>query len=254
MKRLIVFFSVFFSLLNSAEALQIKHFMKTSIGVFDACEQTLTYGFFNNKDYDVKTTMSTTGVFGTLYPFSAMYHAVGTYEKDKFWPQDYFSKTKSFTHKRTKELVYENGIPQYRISTKNEKTRRDAVTLDEKYGQSADLLSIFGMLIEQINRTGNCDFERYSFNGKRYTFSKVKTLGKEKIKTDFFTGKALKCQYYLENADGGDAGFMLSKDEPAYFWALKDSKTGAYFLARIVVENTPFGQLESVTTKIEVTK
>lgn len=254
MKRLIFFGVVFFGLLKPAQALQIKHFMKTSIGPFDACEQTLIYGFFNNKDYDVKTTISTAGVFGTLYPFSGMYHAVGTYHKDTFKPQDYFTKTKSFTHKRTKELFYENGVPQYRVSTKNEKTRRDAVILDEKYGQSADLLSVFGMLIEQINRTGNCDFERYSFNGKRYGLSKVKTLGKEKIKTDFFAGKALKCQYYLENADGGDAGFMLSKDEPVYFWALKDSKTGAYFLAQVVVESTPFGKLESITTNIEVTK
>lgn len=254
MRRVIAFLYVFFALTQPAYAVRVKQYMKTTIGVFDACEQTLTYSFFKNHDYDIKTTLTTTSTFGALYPFKGMYHAVGTYDKNVFVPQDYFQEAQSRFHHRTKELIYENGIPTYRVSTKDKKKRRDAVVLNEKYGRALDFLSTLGVILEQINRKGNCDFKGYSFGGKHYSLSTVKTVGKEKIKTDYFEGKALKCKYNLENVDEEDAGFLLSSGEPVYIWLLRDKQTDAYYVTRILVESTPFGQLESLTTKIEVTK
>lgn len=254
MKRFIAFLCLFFALIQPAHAVRVKQYMKTTIGLFDACEQTLTYSFFKDHDYDVKTTLTTTGTFGALYPFNGLYHAVGTYDKNLFVPQDYFQEAKSRFHHRTKELIFENGVPKYRVSTKDEKKRRDEVVLNEEYGQSLDFLSTLGVILEQINRKGNCDFKGYSFSGKHYSLSNVKTAGKEKIKTDYFEGKALKCKYNLENVDEDEAGFLLSNGEPVYIWLLKDKKSDAYYVARIVVESTPFGKLESLTTKIEVTK
>lgn len=250
------FFFFLFFLLTAApvQALQVKHYFKTSIGVFDACEETLEYSFYRSKDYDVKTSLITTGTFGTLYPFKAQYHAVGTYEKDVFRPQDYFYEAHSRFRHRTKEIVYQNGVPQYRVSTKNDKKRRDAIVVDEAYPSSNDLLSTFAALIEQIQRKDNCDFEKYSFNGKRYALSKVKTLGREKIETAFFKGKALKCRYNMEVLDDADAGFLVDRNEPIIFWVLKDEKTKVPFLAMAVMESTPFGKMETVATKIEVVK
>ena len=237
-----------------ALALEVTHQMETSIGVFDACKQTLTYRFYRDKDYDMKTTLETTGVFGTLYPFRATYHAVGTYQKNDFKPQDYFYETHSAFNNRTKEIVYQNGVPQYRVSTKNDSKRTDKITVDAKYGPAMDLLSIFAVLTEQVANKNKCDMERYSFNGKKYALSLVKTLGKEKIKTPYFSGKALKCEYHLDELEDADAGFLLKKDVPIYFWVLRDEQTDAPFVAKIVVENTPFGKLESLTTKVEVKK
>ena len=254
MRRVIAFLYVFFALTQPAHAVRVKQYMKTTIGVFDACEQTLTYSFFKDHDYDIKTTLTTTSTFGALYPFKGMYHAVGTYNKNVFVPQDYFQEAKSRFHHRTKELIFENGVPKYRISTKDKKKRRDAIILNEKYDSSLDLLSTLGVILEQINRKGNCDFKGYSFSGKHYSLSTIKTEGKENIKTDYFEGKALKCKYYLEDVDEDEAGFLLSNDEPVYIWLLRDKQTDAYYVARILVESTPFGQLESLTTKIEVTK
>ena len=77
-------------------------------------------------------------------------------------------------------------------------------------------------------------------------------IGKERIKTDFFEGKAIKCEYSLEVSDDADAGFLLTKDVPIYFWVMKDKKNKAYFLAKILVEKTPFGKLEAITTNVEV--
>lgn len=252
MKRVLIFWALFLMVIKPAAALQMTQYMQTRIGIFDACEQSLTYSFQQNKNYDIKTTLKTSGTFGLLYPFSAEYHAVGTYNKADFKPQNYFYETQSrFTH-RTKEVIYENGVPQERISVKNGKKRTDQIIVDEKYERSIDLLSTLGVLIEQIVRSGNCDFEGYSFNGKKYSLSKVKKVKNEKIKTPFFEGSADKCSYSLEILEDADAGFLLNKDVPVYFWVMKDKESKAPFVAKIVVEDTPFGELQALTTNIEV--
>lgn len=235
-----------------AQALEVKHYMQTTIGLFDACEETFSYAFYHDKDYDIKTFVSTSGMFGVLYPFTASYHSVGTYSKSGFKPQDYYYETQTRFRHRSKEIVYKDGVPQYRVSVKNERKRTDEIVTDDKYPSSGDLLSVFGELAQKIIKKGKCDLEQYSFNGKKYAKSTVKTLKKEKIKTDYFAGKALKCQYKQEILEDTDAGFLLNQDEPIYFWVLQDEKTKAWFIAKILIENTPFGKLQAVTTNIEV--
>ena len=254
MKIYFIFFAIALLKCMPASALQVKQEMQTSIGFFDACSQTLTYSFYHDKDYDIKTSVHTTGTFGTLYPFKAEYHAVGTYDKTGFKPQNYFYETTApFKHK-TKEITYKNGIPQRRISTKNEEVKVVNLEPDPKYASSIDLLSVFAMLAQKVVSKGECDLDMYSYNGKRYSRSVVKSKGKEKIKTPYFSGRAMKCEYRLENTKHADAGFLLDKDVPVYFWILRDKETDAPFIAKIEVESTPFGKLESITTKVEVKK
>lgn len=237
-----------------AQAVEVKHYVKTSIGVFDACEETLSYNFRQDNSYDVQTTLTTTGTFGTLYPLKAQYHAYGIIARDKFLPQKYARQTTTRFNERSKDVIYENGIPLYRVSIKNGYKRKDDIVPDEKYTCSNDLLTTMAEMARYINKNGNCDFEQYSFNGKKYSLSKVKTVGYENLKTPYFSGRALKCKYALEVLDDAEAGFMMNKDEPIYFWLLQDEQTHAYFLARALIEDTPFGQLEALTTKIEVEK
>lgn len=254
MKHIFIFWAVVFMITNSAQALQVTQNMKTSIGVFNACEQSLSYSFYKDKDYDIKTTLKTTGAFGKLYPFTATYHSVGTYEQSNFKPQDYFYETQSRFSHRTKEITYKNGVPQERISVKDGKKAVMLITVNPKYDRSIDLLSVFGVLIEQILRTGKCDFQSHSFNGKKYSLSKVKKISSEKIKTKYFEGKAEKCQYSLEVVDNPDAGFLINKDTPIYMWIMRDKESDAPFVAKIEVPSTPFGKLQAITTNVEVKK
>lgn len=255
MRRFLIFATLFFLFAGNAEALRVKQDMQTTIGFFDACEQSLTYGFYNDHDYDIKTTLKTTGTFGVLYPFDGMYHSVGTYENEQFFPQNHFQELQSRFHHRTKEIVYENGVPIKRISVKDKYKKIAEIRTDaEKYGHTVDLLSTLAGLVEQMLRTGKCDFEKYSFNGKKYSLLKIKDLGKERIKTPYFSGRARKCEYHLEILKDAEAGFLLDKDVPIYLWVLNDKKSGAPFVAKAEVEKTPFGKLSSLTTKLEVTK
>lgn len=251
MRLSFMIFALFFGFVQIAESKGVLHKMKTEIGVFDACEQTFEYAFLNSKDYDVKTTLKTTGTFGALYPFKATYHSVGTYDKSRFYPQDYFYETRSFKH-RTKEIVYKNGVPIYRISTKNGAKRQDDIEVDEKYDTSNDLLSVMGELARALVEGKKCDFKQFSFNGKRYTKVTSEYLGKEKLITPYFKGRAMKCRLNLEILDDAEAGFLLGKNEPVDFWVLKDEKSGLPFVAKVFVKSTPLGELESLTTEIEV--
>ena len=154
--RLVILFAVLYAV--PANALEIMHKVKTSIGVFDACEETFLYSFKQDKSYYVKTTLNTSGTFGTLYPLQSQYEAYGKTDKQKFLPQKYTRTTKTRFNDRRKDIIYENGIPQYRISVKNGYERKDDIVVDEKYASSNDLLTTMAEMAAHINRTGNCDF------------------------------------------------------------------------------------------------
>lgn len=253
MKYVFVFLAAVLLMTDSAHALRVTQEMKTKIGVFDACEQSLTYDL-QDTDYDMKTTLKTTGTFGAIYPFTAEYHAYGTYKQSDFKPQNYFYETKSRFSRRTKQITYKNGVPQERISVKNGRKKVAKIIVDPKYNRSIDLLSLFGVLAEQIIRSGKCDFQAYSFNGKKYSLSTIKKIKSEKIKTEYFAGEAEKCEYSLEVVDDPEAGFLIDKDVPIYMWIMRDKTTKAPFVAKIEVPSTPFGKLQAVTIKTEVKK
>ena len=239
---------------TAVEALEVTQNMQTSIGVFDACKQSLTYKFANNR-YDMETRLTTTGAFGALYPFSGKYHAYGTYMKDKFVPENYDYEVQSRSHHRTKRLTYKDGVPQTRIKVRDGRYLEEPALVEpDRLEDSIDLLSLFGMLVEQVIRSDSCDMKRYSFNGKKYSLSEMKTVGHEEIKTAYFDGSALKCEYMLEIQHGASAGFLLNQKTPIYLWILREESANAPFIAKIEAEDTPFGKLEAVTTSIEVKK
>lgn len=251
MKLSIILAGLCFFCSFGATAKTLEHYMQTRIGVFDACSQTFTYSFLQNKKYDVKTTLETKGTFGVFYPFKGMYHAYGYYDKDAFKPENYFYETDSFRH-RTKEIVYENGVPQYRISVKDKRKRKDAIHINEKYAFSHDLLSVFAGLVNRVINRQDCNFEQYSFNGKKYSLVTGEFVKNEFLQTPYFAGNAMKCRLAMQVLDDTEAGFFFDKDEKIDYWILKEPKTGLPFVAKVFVASTPLGQLESYTTKIEV--
>ena len=253
MKQILTFLSAL-TVSFAANALEVTQNMQTTIGIFDACEQSLTYRFVGNQ-YDMKTKLSTTGTFGKLYPFTGAYHAYGKYNKDKFVPADYGYEVQSRSHHRTKQITYKDGVPQTRIKVRDGRYLEEPALVEmDRLDDSIDLLSLFGVLTEQVIRTDGCDMKRYSFNGKKYSLSEMQTIGREDIQTPYFSGNALKCEYMLEIQKGASAGFLLNQQVPIYLWILRDKTANAPFIAKIEAKKTPFGKLESFTTSIEVKK
>ena len=253
MKRFVVFLSAL-TAAAAAEAVEVSQDMQTTLGFFDACKQNLTYKFADGR-YDMRTSLTTTGAFGKLYPFTGVYHAFGTYSANGFVPEDYGYEVQSRSHHRTKQLTYKDGVPQTRIKVRDgRRLEEPALVEPDRLADSVDLLSTFGILTEQVLRTDKCDMKRYSFNGKKYSLSAMQTVGHEEIETPYFKGNALKCKYQLEIQKGASAGVMLNQDVPIYLWILRDSATDAPFIAKVAAEKTPFGKLEAYTTSIKVKK
>ena len=241
MKRIAIFLTALLLLAWRAEALEMTQNMQTTIGVFDACEQSLTYKFIGNR-YHMQTKLTTTGAFGKIYPFTGTYHAYGYEVQSRY-------------HHRTKRLTYKDGVPQTRIKTREDRYLEEPALVElDRLDDSIDLLSLFGVLCEQVVRNDTCDLHRYSFNGKKYSLSEMKTIGHEDVQTPYFAGNALKCEYMLEIQKGASAGFLLNQKVPIYLWILRDKDTNAPFVAKVEAEKTPFGKLESYTTSIEVKK
>lgn len=255
MKRTLFFLATMIMLTSfSAQALEVTQNMQTTIGIFDACEQSFTYSLIGNR-YDMKTKLSTTGAFGKLYPFTGNYHAYGSFHKSEFVPEDYGYEVQSRSHHRTKRITYKDGVPQTRIKVRDGRYLEEPALVElDRLDDSIDLLSLFGALVEQVVRRDTCDMIRYSFNGKKYSLSEMKTIGHEEIQTPYFGGNALKCEYLLEIQKGASAGFLLNQKMPIYLWILRDKPTNAPFIAKVEAEKTPFGKLESYTTSIEVKK
>ena len=250
MNRILLFLSLLLPL--SAEAVEVTQNMQTSIGIFDACTQSLVYKFKAGR-YELATSLQTTGTFGKLYPFHGQYHAYGTYNRQRFIPEDYGYEVWSRSHHRTKQLTYKDGVPQTRIKVRDgRRLEEPALVEPDRLADSIDLLSTFGIIIEQVLRTGKCDMKRYSFNGKKYSLSDMETIGHETIETPYYSGEALKCRYKIELQKGASAGFMLNKNVPIYLWILQDHQTRAPFVAKVEVQKTPFGKLLAYTTSIEV--
>ena len=90
--------------------------------------------------------------------------------------------------------------------------RKDEITPDSKYETSNDLLSVFAELARQVADGKKCDFEQYAFNGKRYAKVTGKYLGKEKLVTPYFKGRAAKCKMSLKILEDTDAGFFLDEN------------------------------------------
>ena len=130
-------------------------------------------------------------------------------------------------------------------------------TADSK--NTTNLQTVLAAIARQYNQVGFCDSRIPIFDGKRRFDAIFRDEGKEEIKANeysAFAGRAAKCSMYIDKlgAEGDDLLWQLSSDRPIYFWILKDAASGAPFIARVKINETPLGEMNVYTTKIEVKK
>jgi len=70
-----------------------------------------------------------------------------------------------------------------------------------------------------------------------------------------YYGSAVKCLMYIDKLkeEGDDLLWKMTSESPVYIWIMEDAAGRAPFIARIKIENTPLGEMNVYTTKIEVT-
>ena len=257
MKKLL-FLSVFFCLCAAeAKASGVTHDFTVFIGPFNASRTEFTYSLTPEK-YEVRSSVKTAGLFDALYPFKAEYETTGRINGDELETASYKYTSQSRFNRRSKELVYDGkGNPIYRLSTKNDKSKKVEILPNPANRDTTDLQTVIAELARQYNQVKFCDARMQVFDGKRRFDVIFKDEGKEFINSNDYSpyaGEAAKCSMYIDKlgARGDDLLWELTSDRPVYFWILEDARSRQPFIARILVENTDLGALKVYTRKITV--
>lgn len=237
----------------------VEHKLNVRIGIFDAARVGMKYEL-NNNNYRFISDVATAGMFGKLYFFNAQYSSKGLIKNDsKIITQDYSYKTKSSSHDRTKQLVFDNGILDHRLSSLDGTPKRVEITLPETPFDASDMQSIFALLAYQVKQNKFCAMEKTIFDGKKLYQIIIKDEGKEYFQDEEvpFSGPSLKCSIYIHNLDEeADNDLLLSttSERPVYFWILEDKETKMPFLGKIEISSTPLGTLKAYTTEVSMEK
>ena len=254
MKKYTIFCLLFLLSAKPAAAFSVEHQFTVFLGPFNASKTTFTYSL-TDRDYRVNSTVRTAGIFDSLYPFRANYATTGKIKNGNFETTSYHYDSRSRFNKRSKEMVYnDKGEPVYRISTKNDKTKKVEIEPDLNNRDTTDLQTVFAELSRQYNQVKFCDSRLQVFDGKRRFDVIFKDEGREELPVSEYSpyaGTAAKCSMYIDKlgAKGDDLLWELTSDRPIYFWIMTDAQSGRPFIARVIVEDTPLGRLEVYTRK-----
>lgn len=257
MKKTALLLTFLCLLAHSAQAFTVEHEFTVLLGPFDASRTGFSYKLEPDA-YSVNSTVRTNGFFDTLYPFKANYATTGKITNGKLQTRSYHYDSQSRFSKRSRELVYDaEGKPVYRLSTKDNKTKKVDIKQDAANNGTTDLQTVFAELARQYNQVRFCDSRHQVFDGKRRYDVIFKDEGRENIAANDYTsisGNAAKCSMYIDKlgAKGDDLLWDLTQDRPIYFWILEDNKTRKPFIARITIDDTPLGRLQVYTRRITV--
>lgn len=257
MKKYFIYSLLFVLWANPVSAFSVEHQFTVFLGPFNASQTKFSYTL-SAQNYAVNSAVRTAGLFDSLYPFKADYSTSGKIDGERLVTASYRYSSRSRFNHRGKELVYdEDGRPVYRISSKNDKTKRTAVEQNPTNDNTTDLQTVFAALSRQYNQVKFCDSRHEVFDGKR----RFDVIFKDEGKTDLavseyspFAGSATKCSMYIDKlgAKGDDLLWELTSDRPVYFWIMEDAASGKPFIARINIEDTPLGRLDVYTSQIVV--
>lgn len=240
-----------------AAAVSVKHYFSAFVGPFNASVADFEYQLDGGR-YAVYSNIYTHGVFDTLYPFAAKYATTGLVKPQGMQTETYSYQSQSRFSKRTKEVIYSSkGVPLQTISSKNGREKIKKIKNPGNIDDTTDLQTVVAKIARQYNQTRSCNAEMRVFDGKRRFNVIFKDMGREKIeagKDSPYQGEAEKCSMYIDRLqeDGDDILWKLTSESPVYFWIMEDPDSGAPFIARVNVENTPLGEMNVYTTKIEV--
>ena len=165
----------------TVQAFSVSHDFSVQIGPFDASRTNFEYAL-TPTEYRVESVVKTNGLFDTLYPFRADYATTGRINGDELETLSYKYKSKSRFSSRSRELVYDkNGVPLYRLSSKNGKEKKVDILPDAKNKDTTDLQTVFAELARQYNKLKFCDSRMEVFDGKRRYDVIFKDEGKEQL-------------------------------------------------------------------------
>jgi hypothetical protein len=234
---------------------QIEQKFAVRIGVFDAAKVSLNYRL-TNETYQMRSDVTTDGLFGKLYAFQAEYASNGTIDSERFLTQLYRYRSQTKSHVRTKELHFDRqGNLLERMSSKDGQKKTVTIKNTDFRADSYDLQTVFSQMIRQFEQNSFCALEKIVFDGKRSYRVVIEDDGDSLIDDEdgIYRGKVWKCSMFLKKikAEDGDMLWEATAERPIYFYIARDASTNRPFLARVEIEKTPLGRLTVYTTQLK---
>ena len=254
MKLKQVFISLFSMFVGfNANAASVEQLLKITITPFDAIDCTFSYSL-DNGSYTINTELTTTGMFGKIYPFSGKYFADGKIEKGNFIQKSYEKRNKSRFNKRRNRLFYDSkGHLIKRISEKNDK-RKIFYLQDHQADEGVNLPTVFIKLIKQVQIDGNCASTHKVFNGKRSFNVVFKDFEKEDPFANENADRSIKCLMHIESTEEEEDNllFNASAGAPVTFWMRRDQQTNLPYIEKIEAKYSKFGYITVQSEKVDV--
>lgn len=147
--------------------------------------------------YRIDLAYRSTGLFGTLFPSTIDSMVQGTWSGVEPRPQRFASWGTFRSAPRRVMIEYVAGQPALRELEPASEEDRDPVP-PEMQRNTIDTLSAMAFLVRQVAKTGGCDGQVRSFDGRRVIEITARTAGRETLRSDYrssFAGVALRCDF-----------------------------------------------------------
>lgn len=164
--------------------------------------------------YGVTLGYQTGGLVGALIHAQMDTRVQGVWAGDAAQPVQFYSYGHLRGQPRRTWIDYARGQPEIRDLQPPNDAEREPVP-PELEAHTIDTLSAMALLIRRIERTGRCDGEATTYDGRRLARLTVRTVGEERLAPTHgssFDGEALRCDFeghqlagFLRDADAAQA-------------------------------------------------
>ncbi len=180
------------------------------------------------RDYRIALAFRTTGLVGALFSGHQTSSVVGRWEGDRPEPLRFTGDGLWRGQARQIVIDYQHDQPVIRTLVPPNDQEREPVP-PELQVRSIDTLSAVAMLMRRVARTGRCESEATTFDGRRAVDIAARTVGQEQLEPSdrsIFRGAALRCDFEGRLL----AGFMRHGDQAE----MRHPQHGSAWLASVV--------------------
>ena len=178
-------------------------------------------------DYRIDLAFRTTGLVGWLYRGHQRSDVEGSWQGDRPAPRRFSGEGVWGGRARQILIDYAAGRPLVRSLVPPNDAEREPVPPALQV-DSVDTLSAIALLMRRVARTGRCEAEATTFDGRRAVDVAARTVGEEVLAPNarsIFTGRALRCDFEGRLL----AGFLRDGDQAES----RRPRHGSAWLARI---------------------
>ena len=206
------------------------------------------------RGYRANLAYRTTGVVGFFFRGQQQTSVEGEWAADLALPRRFFSEGVSSGTERLTDIEYNNRTPLVRHLMPPNEIEREVVP-PELQANTIDTLSAVIGLVRASARTGRCEGQARTYDGRRAATIEVRTVGHEILPDTArspFSGVALRCDFESRMEAGFYHGDTIRKPLAGTIWLAQVVPGAPHLPVRLTVETRWFGAANVYLTSAAV--